>query len=271
MNCEDTTGLLSDRLKGLLTDDDARRLERHLAGCPACREEAQAIGNLWVGMDALNDDVPHERMRARFHAALVAYERRDDATFAAHWLERLWPRRPLFQASCAVALLVAGIVAGYSLRPADQRALAELQQLTALQDELRSVPVVLLGHQSASERLRGVEWSRRVEVDARAVDALLEAARRDPNLNVRLAAVEALGGYLDRPVVVPALTDTLARENVPLMQVTLAELLLERGVSGSTAVVEQMLKRDGIDPAVHAYLRTVMDESDAGESPSEAL
>lgn len=265
MNCEDTTGLLSDRLKGLLSDEAARRLDDHLASCPACAEEAEAIGNLWAGMDALDDHVPHERMRARFHAALAAYEQRPSGAFTESWLAGLWPRRPLLQAGYAAAMLAVGVVIGYSIPSADERELAELQH------EFRHMPAVLLGHQSASERLRGVEWSRQVDIDARAVDALLEAMRRDSSLNVRLAAVEALGGYLDRPVVVPALTDTLARENAPLMQVALAELLLERGGSGGTAAVQEMLGRNEIDPSVGEYLRTVLAGSGDTQPPSDAL
>ena len=265
MNCEDTTGLLSDRLKGLLSGADARRLDHHLASCPACAEEAEAIASLWAGMDALDDHVPHERMRARFHAALAAYEQRPSSSVAESWLARLWPRRPLFQVGYAAAMLAVGVVIGYSIPSADEREFAELQ------DEFRHVPAVLLGHKSASERLRGVEWSRQVDIDARAVDALLEAVRRDSSLNVRLAAVEALGGYLDRPVVVPALTDTLARESAPLMQVALAELLLERGGSGGTAAVQEMLGRSEIDQSVGEYMRTVLAGSSYTQSPPDTL
>ena len=43
MSCEDTSGLLADRLKGLASADDERRLEEHLATCATCREEARSM------------------------------------------------------------------------------------------------------------------------------------------------------------------------------------------------------------------------------------
>ena len=66
MNCDETVGLLSARLKSLSSPGDAERLDSHLAACPACRAEADALTTLWADLGGLDDDVPHEQMRARF-------------------------------------------------------------------------------------------------------------------------------------------------------------------------------------------------------------
>jgi hypothetical protein len=136
------------------------------------------------------------------------------------------------------------------------------REIAGLREEIRTIGLVLLDHQSAAERLRGVEWARRVE-SARAVDALLETVRYDSNLNVRLAAAEALSNWLDRPQVRAGLTDALERQDAPLMQVTLAEVLLEGNVGGSIAAVERMLERDELDPSVRDYLRAVLRQTGA--------
>ena len=112
MNCEQTTELLSDRLKGLLSVEDEQRLEAHLATCAACREEADAIGALWTEMGELADDVPRERMRVRFHAALAAYEERMRVSGFDAFIERFWPRRPALQAAFALVLLMVGVLVG---------------------------------------------------------------------------------------------------------------------------------------------------------------
>jgi hypothetical protein len=129
------------------------------------------------------------------------------------------------------------------------------REIAVLREEVRTVGLVLLDHQSAAERLRGVEWSRRAALDARVADALLETVRYDPNLNVRLAAVEALSEGLDRPRVGAGLTAALEQQDAPLMQVTLAEVLLEGNVEGSVDAVQRVMEKDGIDPAVRDYLR----------------
>lgn len=257
MNCGRTTGLLSDRLMGLLTVEDERELETHLATCAACRAEADAVDALWTEMGALDDDTPHERMRARFHAALAAYEERARGTGLDRIVELVWPRRLVFQAGIAVALLVAGLIVGRELPST-----ADLE-IAGLREDVRSMSLALLDHQSASERLRGVEWSGRLAANTRVVDALLQTVRTDSNVNVRLAAVEALSQWLDEPDVGVALTDALSRQEAPLMQVTLAEVLLKGRVDGSAAAVERMVEREETDPSVRDYLRTVLQETGA--------
>ena len=70
---------------------------------------------LWEDLGTFDAAVPHERMRARFHAALAAYEERSTGNAFEQWLERWWPRRPLLQAGLVAATLVVGVLVGERL------------------------------------------------------------------------------------------------------------------------------------------------------------
>lgn len=255
MNCEATTDLLSDRLKGQLSDEDERRLEDHLAGCPACRAEAEAVTELWNDMDREEIPVPHERMRARFHAALAAYDERTRSTSFERFMRYLWPQQPAVQFAAALALLLVGGLVGRNLPGGVD------EELSGLRQDMRIVSIALLQHQSAAERLRGVEWLQRESESTAVTDALLEVVRNDGNVNVRLAAVEALGARVGSPDVGAALTDAFARERAPLMQVTLAELLLRNDVGGSVGAVQEFIERDDVDASVRDHLRAVMEST----------
>jgi hypothetical protein len=249
MSCEDTTALLFDRLKGLISADDGQRLEAHLRACADCRAEADATTLLWttLGRDSveLDAEVPHERMRARFHAALAAYESRGGV------LDRLlapWAGGPALRVAFAVALVVVGVLVGRSLPSRHD------DEIAALRTEVRTVGLALLDHQSASERLLGVAWAERAGGEPRAVTALLDRLERDPNENVRLAAVEALRLELDRPEVVDGLAAALERQDAPLLQVTLANALLSNGGTEGVTAVRRLLERKDLDPTVRDYL-----------------
>lgn len=254
MSCEDTAALLSDRLKGLSSAEDERRLEDHLAGCAACREEARSMAALWDDLGTLEVEVPHERMRARFHAALAAYEERSAGSAFEQWLERWWPRRPLLQAGLVAATLVAGVLAGERL------AAPRSGEIAALRDDMRLVGLALLDHQSASERLVGVEWAQRVSSAPQVVQALLERVDYDPNPNVRLAAIEALRPRLGEPQVAAGLAAALERQDEPLVQVTLADLLLASGGADGAAAVRRLLERDDLEPTVRDYLGAALQD-----------
>jgi anti-sigma factor RsiW len=256
MTCEETTPLLMDRLHGELTPADDERLRAHLATCTACSAEVAAMTDTWDKLGQSDDSVPHERLRARFHAALAAYEANASRGWLPRTVERWWPEQPLLQMGIAAALGLIGVLVGQQLpSPVDA-------DVAALRQEVRSVGLALLDHQSAAQRLLGVEWSRRTAQTPEVVNALLERVQYDPNVSVRLAAVDALRAELDRPDVVDGLAAALARQESPLLQVALTDALLAAGADPAVEAVRAILARDDLDPSVRDYLEMAL--SDAG-------
>jgi anti-sigma factor RsiW len=259
MTCEETTPLLMDRLQGHLAGADEERLAAHVATCAACRAEVEAMTETWNSLGSLDDEqVPHERMRARFHAGLAAYEARHSHSWTERVLGRWWPQQPALQMGLAAALALVGVLIGQQLpSPVDT-------EVAALRAEVRTVGLALLDHQSASERLLGVEWSRRTAQSPEVVAALLERIQYDSNLSVRLAAVDALRGDLDRPDVIDGLAFALARQESPLLQVAVTDALLSVGSDPGIAAVRSVLGRTELDPAVREYLQMALNEVGAG-------
>jgi hypothetical protein len=262
MSCEETTELLMDRLKGHIAPADEQRLAAHLATCAACRAETDAMTTVWDQLGALDEAVPHERLRARFHAGLAAYEARTSRHWTERFLDTWWPRQPAFQLGLAAALALVGVVVGQQLPSrADD-------EIAALRAEVRTVGVALLDHQSASQRLLGVEWSRRTAQTPEVVNALLERVQYDPNLSVRLAAVDALRADLDRPDVSLGLAQALAKQDSPLVQVALTDALLATGSGNGIEAVRGVLGRTELDPTVRDYLQMALDEVGADTAPA---
>jgi anti-sigma factor RsiW len=256
MTCDETTPLLMDRLHGHISADDEERLGAHLATCAACRDEAAATAETWASLGSLDDEeVPSERLRARFHAALAVYEATETRR-SPSWLERWWPRQPALQAAFAASLALIGLLVGQQLPSPVET------EVEALRSEVRNMGLALLDHQSASERLLGVESARRV-AGPEVVNALLERVGYDSNLSVRLAAVDALRAELDRPGVAAGLALALERQESPLLQVALTDALLAAGGDPAIEAVRAVLGRDELDPVVREYLRMALEETGA--------
>ena len=88
--------------------------------------------------------------------------------------------------------VAAGLVGGYHMAGGARSA-----EIAQLQDEVmktqRMVALSLLQQQSATERLRGVSYSNRVEgPDREVLQALLHTVKYDTSVDVRLAAIDAL-------------------------------------------------------------------------------
>ena len=118
----------------------------------------------------------------------------------AWWAQRAWS----VQGLAAAALLVIGVGIGHLLprrvRLRAERVAAEtgsLSEIAAMRNEMRElremVSLSLMQQQSASERLKGVSWTSQIDQPGgELVLALLDALMHDPNVNVRLATIDAL-------------------------------------------------------------------------------
>jgi len=263
MTCEETTPLLMDRLQGQISAADDERLEAHAATCDACRAEIAAMTETWNSLGNISEaDVPHERLRARFHAGLAAYEARESRS----WTERVfggwWPQQPVLQMGLAAALALVGVLIGQQLpSPVDA-------EVAALRAEVRTVGLALLDHQSASERLLGVQWSSRTAQTPEIVNALLERVQYDSNLSVRLAAVDALRAEIDSPTVLEGLGMALERQDAPLLQIALTDALLG-AKQPAVEPVRAVLGRAELDPTVREYLQMALDDLGAASPPPD--
>ena len=235
---------------GSLSQTAAEELEEHLAHCKACKQETSALAETWHMLGLLEEEQPSPELRTRFYESLEAY-RQGLASVAPTPARRPffdgsgfgWARAPIFQLASAAALLLIGIVVGQwiSLRDRGQGDLARLQ------DEVRSmrqmVTLSLLQQQSAGERLRGVDYAYRVEQsDTQVLSALLHAVNHDPNVNVRLAAVDALRKFSASPAMNNTLDKALVKQESPLVQIALIDLIVD-------------VRDKGAVPALHALER----------------
>ena len=106
--------------------------------------------------------------------------------------------------------------------------------------------------QSASERLRGVAWTGQIdEPGSEVVTALLDTLMHDPNVNVRLASIDALKRFGERDVVRQGAVEALQRQTSPLVQIALVDFLVE--VNGRQSA--DALRRLSQDPMVNDAVR----------------
>ena len=87
------------------------------------------------------------------------------------------------------------------------------------------------------------------------VAALFTRLLEDPNVNVRLAALEALRPTANRADHRGRLVEAVSRQDSPLVALSLIDLLIESGTPAARHDLEQLLANDQLDPVVRGYLR----------------
>jgi HEAT repeat protein len=113
------------------------------------------------------------------------------------------------------------------------------------------VAVSLLQQSSAAERLRGVSWSHRIDQPGDDVlSALLDALRHDGNVNVRLAAIDALRQSNQSNRVREGLIDAIGHQSSPLVQIELIDALVDLRERRSRDALKALVENDRTERAV---------------------
>ncbi|MGH9648014.1 MAG: hypothetical protein ACRD4E_14485 [Bryobacteraceae bacterium] len=209
----------------MLGGGEGKDFEAHLASCETCRSELSRIGALWQSLDLLPLEEPSGKVRDRFYEMLGSYQH----GFASAGTRRALHLLPLgWQIAAAAGLVAIGLGIGYGVRGNGQ-APAEVSQLREEVANMRQlVALSLMQQQSASDRLRGVSWAYRAEPSDREVlGALVTAVNHDANVNVRLAAVDALRRFSASPETGRAALQSLSKQTTPIVQAALIDLLVD--------------------------------------------
>jgi anti-sigma-K factor RskA len=261
MKCERISELLPDYLQGSLRSDEQQSVESHLAQCADCFEEVA----IWKKLSLLPDEQPSSASRARFEAMLQAYEagRSSQPERNSKWRQRAsawnvfhWLRASLGAAAWSAAVLASGLYIGVHLAgPKESRSqdLAKMERDLAGMKQL--VVLSMLQQQSATARLEGVTWSTHDhQLDPQVLSALLQTLRSDASVDVRLAALDALSRHGRQPQVHKGILDSLQRQQSPLVQVALIDLLLEWRDPDAAQHLDALQQAPNLNPTVRQRL-----------------
>jgi hypothetical protein len=249
MQCEAARERLVTGLTGASPDEMAE-VERHLTECGECRAESTSLTHLWDTLGAIDIEGPDAAATKRMRGRL-------DGLLAAHGAGQASRRfRYAMQGVAAIAVLAVGMafgigIARYTAAPAAPSSEIDVMR-QELQDLRHMVTLSLMQQQSATDRLKGVSWTEQIDAPRNdIVQALLDALANDPNVNVRLASLDALERFADREPVRRAAVDGVQTQMSPLVQIALIDFIVKTGERNSLDV----LKRLADDPQVHEAVR----------------
>ena len=206
----------------------------------------------------LSQPVPSDRLRSRVYDMI----REESASHApyfsswAGWLRRWTQRLSLTQLAGATLLLFVGACLGFWLRPT-QVYETQLSSLTSEVQHMREMMVLtLLEQPSATQRLKAVSISTKLSyTDETIYQALLKTLNHDSQVNVRLAALDALLDYADRPLVRQGLIEAIAHQESPLVQITLADVMVQLQEKRSVDELRSLLKRRELNESAEQEIK----------------
>jgi len=294
MTCEQAMETLTAQLMGELTDGLLDEHLETCDRCRREAEKTRALWQDLGELEEPAEAVPSTRLRARFYTMLAESQvqtqaetddapipngsrspsrndRRTERTSSSEARPATgrvlaWPQRLLSSdvtrlaaaASVLVAVLAGTLTFGWWLGGGGRSS----GDVDSLRDEVRSlhemVALSLLEQPTATDRLRGVSFGAHLDPSDRpdrpVVAALVDTVAHDPNVNVRLAAIDALAPVASEPMVRDGLIRALPQQDAPMVQIALADLLLDADGPAARDAVRSLLDDPKLRPEVRNHL-----------------
>lgn len=258
MEKEKLESLLIDYIDGNLSEADRVTVEKELAqNAEAVKLHAQ-LKEVMSLMDNARHREPSFSLRANFEKSLNEEISSASDETSAKAGKQVFFKPWVLRVAAGIILVIIGVVIGDKLSEKRQRD----QELAAIKKELednkRMMIAMLENQQSASQRVMGATVAYEMkQTDDEIVNALVKAMDEDPNTNVRLTALEALGKFYQQGHVRSKLINSLSTQKDPVVQIALIRVLVQMK---EKEVVNQLEKitRDG------TVIKAVKDEAHSG-------
>lgn len=267
MNCEQAENFMPDYLQGTLDKAAGEKLRAHLAACPGCSQ----LASLWeqMGEEAGAGEQPSPRAAQNLELMLKAFREGQRSagprgtpahnTDTSRWSLGRLVRWPAFQVGFAASCLVIGLLTGLLLSGSR----SDTAQLLAFRQEMHGmrqlVTLSLLQQQSASDRLKGINWAESLPQSDREVrSALLQVLNFDSSVDVRLAAVDALRRQASGPEVRSQIISSFGSQPSPLVQIAIIDALSETRDVESESFLRSLRNDSKLLPVVRQRAESVL-------------
>ena len=246
-----------DYLDGRLSAEEMASFETILEKDSTLRQEVEGLTKLLNAFETEERVRPPQRLASTFEKMLDE-ERKNLVKVVPLDQRKNTAGFSFLKIAASIALLIGTFLTG---RFAGQNE-ANVSLVEARQEALEykeATLISLLGNESASKRIQGVQLVKEFErPDPEIVTALGEKMLGDENTNVRLSAMEALSTFSYSEQVKSIFIKALETEENPSIQVALIEILGQLQVKKAIGPLKKLLDKEETQPFIKAEINNAL-------------
>lgn len=251
MNCEEVKINLPEYIDGILDKDQAEAIRKHLESCTSCSVEHQELKSFLGYLDTFTEPELPEGMKDEF--LLLASEQGNPVKQKLQIIP-MWAK-----IAAAVVLFFGTYWAGYrvGLGKGDMKA---SQLVSEVHQQKQEIILASLRDYTGPQKIEAVySISNSGKATDDLVNALVYTMNSDKNVNVRLAAINALTGMMGKnPHVKSELIKSLSLQENPLLQISLIQVLTESGVKEAKDEIESIARSPKSDENVRKFAKDMV-------------
>jgi len=256
MNCKEIVELLPECIEESLEVEVKEIVVSHLKNCANCRNEFEKLKSIERILNKAKDEEVPPLVDYNIKIMLENEKRAAKLSLSNKLNQKHISLSTLLKVAAGILLLVTGGFIGYFIRPAENSSV-EVTSLKQEMVEMKNLVIYsLLKQESASERIKAVSYIKEIsKPDPKLIETLFNTLNTDRNVNVRLAAAQALAKYKDNKVVAIGIVKSLETQTEPLVQIMLINLAVETGNSDVAPELNKLLDRTDLRDEVKTYAK----------------
>lgn len=248
MDCNEVKINLPEYIDRKLDEKTSELVSEHLQTCDSCKELHAELKSFLQFTASFPEIEPPLGMKEEFMQMAELESAPKERTL----------RIPAWVRVAAMILIVFGTFAGGYFSGSKKGAVGELQaEMGQLKQE---VLLAGLRDYSGPQKIQAVyDIQSSGDASETFVDALVHTMNSDKNVNVRLAAINALSEMMGKNDRIKAeLIKSLSVQDNPLLQISLIQVLTESGVKEAKDEIESISNSENTDTNVKEYAKNMI-------------
>lgn len=254
MNCTYIQDLLVEFHENTLNKEQTSEVESHLTSCAQCRHEYELTKQFLSAMNNVEDEQPSSNLKQNFNQLLETEKeiQSKDALHIEHKRQNSYQFGEFLKYAAAILIIFGiGFLLGKNLGPSDNQSMEIAQLQSDLHSMKQNLTLATLQQPTSSQRLKAVNiLEKQGHGNDKVLSALVQTLQSDANVNVRMAAANALTKYANDPLVRNAYLEALKNQKEPSIQITLINILVDIKENRAKTLLEEILNEDNNLPVV---------------------
>ncbi|MBI9055344.1 MAG: HEAT repeat domain-containing protein [Bacteroidales bacterium] len=257
MECKNIQHTLIDFIERNISEDIKVQIEEHLLTCKTCRTEHKQLVLLLNDMNDIEDEKPAENLKLDFYSMLENEKLNIQSTPKTENLYIVkYSWKYIKYAATIIIILGIGFVLGQNFQLKNQNN----SEIAYLKSELftmqQTSTMASLMTPTASQRLNAINIiEKQVKSDEKTINTLINTFENDDNINVRIAAANALVKYSESENIRNSFIEILETEKDPALQITLINLLTQMQDERAKKTFKKILNNENTIPVVREQVQ----------------
>lgn len=239
MKCKNIQDQLINYIEGNLSEEEFSAINSHLKTCKECSFELEKTKQFLDTLSKTNLEKPSPKLKENFESFLFDEIQKEENKIVPIAHKTDW--NLYLRVAASILLLISAFLLGKYQSNTSSKTENSFSDISTNKKEV----FALLENPSASKRILAVTKTEMYSVkDTRIIDALISKLFLDKNVNVRLAATEALAKFTSLEKVRNALIKALDTEKEPSIQIELIQILATIQEKRALNSMKQLLENE---------------------------